>query len=597
MSEQKPFNMETDCLHTIFEDNAKHNPNNIALRSNGLSYTYDTLNNDSNQLAQSIINTLGEGTSNVAILIENSYEQVLAILAILKAGKCYVPLEIDFPVPKSVSLINDAACSMLITIASHKGLAKELLIEDSILFADDLIKDKKYENPGLKISPYSPAYIPYTSGSTGKPKGAVHTHQSMVHLIKRTNNLAPASSEDVVGCLFSFAFSAHALPLFVSLLNGCTLSMLRISANKLSGVTDWLLEEKISIVLLLPSFVRHMTASIDPETELSSLKHLYLGGESLYRSDIIKLKPNLSDHTRLINLYASTECYVCSALIFDKHSVIRNNIIPIGFTVEDVDVDIIDEKGHVLGPNESGTIQIRSKYISRGYNSPELNEACFSRDKDEHDIITFKTSDIGYRQDDGCFVHTGREENYVKLRGYRIELKEIENILLEREDVKEAICVVKKNPAEADHIIAYVVPAGGSHANIDILRDKMVRRLPDYMIPTHIIELPEMTRLSSGKIDSSKLPEPQWELATAGNDIIPPRTTTETELTAIFENSLKIKPIGVTTNFLKIGADSLSLFLVLSKVEKKFGTKLKIDGIMENPTIEALAVHITKLQE
>ncbi len=593
MVNSEHLNDVNTCLHTIYENFAESRSKGIAVRSNNVSYSFEQLNNNANQLAHEIIHTLGKESESVAILIENSYEQVVAILGILKAGKCYIPLDTDFPVNRLLSVIDDAECSMLISTENYRNLAKEVFRDDRTILVDKILTNNHYENPGLKIASNQPALIPYTSGSTGDPKGAIHTHRSIVHLIKRISTMCPVAEDDIVGYFFSVAFSAHALPLFTALLNGCTLTILSIDSNKLTGVLDWLLDEKISIVLMLPSFIRHLTSTMPRNLVIRDLKHLYIGGETLYRSDIEKLRPHIADNTGIINIYASTECYVCCAMTMDKRSVLKSNIIPIGYPVDDVEVEIIDKQGNILGPNKTGTIQIKSKFISPGYRNPELNREVFFTGGDDNQTIIFKTADLAFKTVDGCITHVGREENYIKLRGYRIDLHEIKNILLEIENVKEVACMIKKNLAGAEHIIAYLVPANSATPDIEHAKFKLIRRLPDYMIPTHILSIPELKKLPSGKIDQSKIPDPDWKTFNDRQEFIAPRTDIEASIVEIFETSLKIKPISVANNFLELGADSLSLFLVFNNIEKKFGFKLNLDAVLENPSIETIAKFIT----
>jgi len=583
------LNTPESCLHKIVEEITVHFPKNIAIRCDGQKYLYTDLNKYSNQLAHKIIDKIGSGPANIAILFENNYELIVSILAILKAGKSFVPLEINFPLARNKAIIDDARCELILSKKKHLNKAQQLTDDNSIICVDDDLSNFSKKNVESGSTPESLAFIVYTSGSTGNPKGAKHTHRSFIHLVMRFNEICPSNNNDIFGIFLSPAFSAHAFIMFTALLNGSCLSLYNIKSNMLSVFLHWFEKEKISVSMMIPSFLRHVLAVIENKKTLGHLRNLIIGGESLYRSDVEKLRKFLKKNTSIINILASTETYVCCALVFDSDTLLKGNNIPVGYPVKDMDIAIIDENGNNADINKIGKIRISSKYISTGYWNDDLNRDIICREKEDKDIVTFNSSDLGYIMEDGCIVHVGREENFIKLRGFRINLNEITNILLENKDVSEAICIMKKNQVGAEQIIAYLVPASDNTPDIEFLKVKLVRLLPDYMIPSHFVILEKLPNNSSGKTDLKKLPDIEWGNLQENSEYTKAGSKLETEIVGIFESSLKIKPIGIRNNFMKIGADSLSLFLVFNKIEKKYNIKLKVDSILNDPTIEALA--------
>ncbi len=580
------------CLHSVFEEIVEKFPHKTAIRFDDKILSYSELNNYANNLAHKIIDHIGYEPGNVAILIENSSDQIIAILAILKSGKAYVPLDINFPAARNKNITDDANCELIISNRKYHPHANELVHENKIILADENLSFYPGVNPEISISPDTLALIPYTSGSTGKPKGAKHIHKNLVHMVKRIMNDCPVEADDVFAYYLSVAFSAHAVPLFMALLNGCTLVVMDIKSNNFSGFLDRLKNEKVNVILMIPSFIRHLLAVIENLRSLQSIKYLIVAGESFYRSDFEKLKKVLSTKAQIINVYGSTEAYITCSYKMDHDTVLKGNYIPAGKAVDGIEIKIIDDKGKPVADDTTGKIQIISKYITTGYWNDDLNKNTIRRSEDDDETITFNTSDIGFKRDDGCIVLVGREDNFTKLRGYRIDLCEIENILLEDNNLREVACVVRKDPAGSEKIIAYLVSVNDTKLNVKFLKDKLIRLLPDYMIPSYFVVLNDLPKTSTGKRDVKNVPDPPWDNIQTKKDIVTPRNTLEKELVDIFKASLKIKSIGVRNNFVESGADSLSLFVIITKIEKKYNVKLDIDAIVKEPTIESIAKFI-----
>lgn len=589
-----PFNTVETTLHQRFEEIASRLPDCIAVTYQHHVLTYRQLNEAANRLSYKINEILGPNQSNIAFLLENSHHQIIAILSILKAGKSYVPLDTSFPFMRNLSMLENAACSLIISNELNKEQAKHLLEGRDLLLADKEYSSYPERNPEIYVSPEDLAILLYTSGSTGTPKGVMQSHLNMVHFIKRFTDITPVNAADIVAYYLSVGFSAHALPLFMALLNGSHLAIFNVKSDNFSGFIKWFQERKLTYAMMNPSFLRHLIASMEKKEVLYNLQYLVLGGETLYRSDVEKARNFLTQQAKVVNIYASTESYVTRAFVMEHHTILKGNIVPIGYPIQDMEISIVDQEGNVV-EKEAGQICIKSAYITKGYwNNPELTSDDMIPDPNNSNIIIHKTTDLGYYLDKDCMVHIGRKDSFIKLRGFRIDLAEIENMLMDDEDVKEAVCLLRKSPQELEHIIAYVVKARKNPLNLDLIKAKAVRILPDYMIPKYFIELESLPKNDVGKIDYKAIPDPDWKILQGSRGEIKPRNSLEKELVAIFEAILKIKPIGVTDNFLKIGADSLSLFVVFSKIEKKHGAKLNINSITDNPTIENIAEYIGK---
>jgi len=588
-----PITLPVPSIHERFQEIARLFPSSPALHFGERVLSYLMLDRLSGSLAANLLKRSGPGPGNVAVMMENCPEQVIAILAILKAGKAYLPLDTGFPAGRNRFMLKDAGCRFLITNARNFDLAKTLSDEISIILADGDIEENSDGHELPDVSPDNHAIILYTSGSTGEPKGVIQTHANMVHFIKRLSDLASISPADRFAYYLSFGFSAHALPLLGALLNGCELKIFNVRQDNFYGFTEWFRREKITTTLMLPSFLRHFLASLQRKHNFPDLRVLFLGGETLYRSDVDKARQVFDRDTLLVNILASTEAYLSRAFIMKYEMPIGSNVVPVGYPVQDLDVMVLDESGNSCETNSPGEIYLKSRYLTPGYwKRPEQTEKDITKDENDTEILILRTYDKGYFLENDCLVHTGRIDSMIKLRGYRIDLAEVENTLMVNEEVKEALCKVEENRQGVSHILAYVVYSGKGDLDKDFLRAKAARILPDYMVPSYIVVLESLPKNASGKSDRSALPKPDWDTLEGKGDKVNPRNETEQKLQEIFEKALKIQPIGVTDNFLKLGSDSLRLFVAFNDVEREFSRKLNIDLILMNPSIESLAKYL-----
>ncbi|MBU2649920.1 MAG: non-ribosomal peptide synthetase [Bacteroidetes bacterium] len=588
-----PITLPITTIHGRFQDIARVFPSYPALRYGERVLSYSMLDRLSGYLAVNLIERSVPGPGNVAVMMENCPEQVIAILAILKAGKAYLPLDTGFPAERNRFMLQDAGCRFLITNSQNFDLASALSDDIEVILADGDFEGYS-DNPELPdINPDDHAIILYTSGSTGEPKGVIQTHANMVHFIKRLSDLATISPADRFAYYLSFGFSAHALPLLGALLNGCELKMFNVKQDNFLGFSEWFKREKITTTLMLPSFLRHFLASLTRKQSFPDLRVLFLGGETLYRSDVDKARQVFDHSTLLVNILASTEAYLSRAFVMKYDTPIGSNVVPVGYAVEDLDVLVLDDSGNPCKANSPGEIYLKSRYLTPGYwKRPEQTVKDITKDENEPGILILRTYDKGYFLENDCLVHTGRMDSMVKLRGYRIDLAEVENTLMVNEEVKEALCKVEENRQGVSHILAYVVYSGKGELDKDFLRAKAARILPDYMVPSYIIVMDTLPKNASGKSDRAALPKPDWDILEGKGEKVNPRNETEKKLQEIFENALKIQPIGVTDNFLKLGTDSLRLFVAFNDVERKFSRKLNIDLILMNPNIESLAKYL-----
>ena len=584
-----PWGTVETTIAQRFEQVAEQLPDQIAIEFGDQKMTYSELNAQANHVAHTILNEVDEKEARISFFLEHGLSQIIALLGTIKACKPYVALDTHFPAERNQYMLKDSGSRLLVTNSLNLSQARALAGDIKLLNIDEIDKEGRSGNPTRDRDPDSMVFIMYTSGSTGEPKGVIHTNRGIVHYIKRFSEAIGTNTSDRIAFYYSISFSAHTMPILTALLNGATLMIYDLRKDNLSEFAKWLRSQKVTATLMIPSTLRHFQAVLNQNFKMPAMRQLWIGGETLYRSDVDKIRKHLKKHSIVINLYASSEAFFSRYYTMDQDTVIKTNIVPIGYYVEDMDIDIVDEELKRVDPNQVGEILIKSPYLATGYlNKPDQTSEDFIFEE-ETGIIKFRSKDLGYKQSDGCIVHIGRSDSMVKVRGYRVDLGEIENNLLQHKNLKEASVQLKENPYGTKHIVAYVVAKDDSSIDFEYLKMGILRMLPEYMVPSYFVQLKSLPRNEIGKLDKKAIPDPDWNRFDKDKVIIQPKNAIEYELQEIFQRILEVQPISMDDNILDLGADSLRLFVAFDEIEKKYGKKLNIDSFVENPTLTHLA--------
>lgn len=575
-------------IHGRFEEMAGIYPDKTAIKFKDDNLTYRQLDQKAKLLASTIIKHAGNKKGQVCIYLEHGPGQPLAILASLKAGKAYVALDPSFPVERNQLMLENADSELILTNHMNISQVKSFASGTDIVNIDEDQSDGLEDAVLPEVSPEDLAFITYTSGSSGIPKGVPHNHRNMLQFTMRMYQIECTLPEDTWAYFYSLSFSAHAMAIYGALLNGATLAIFDLKKDNFTEFGKWLRQEKVSVCLMIPSVLRQFTATLGSGRRFPKLSRLLIGGETLYRSDVEKIQEHLKEDARIYNIYASSEAYLARAYKIEQDTLIKGNIVPIGYPVKGMDIFIESEKGVRADPYKTGEICIISKYLFEGY---WKEDAAAGEDfhRDDEGTKTFRTKDMAYKMSDGCIMHIGRKDSVVKLRGYRIDLGEIENTLMDLRQVKEVAVAVKENPYGSKYLVAYYVNRDNTELDPHYLKLAVIRNLPDYMVPSFFIRLDHLPKNEIGKIDHKHFPEPDWESMGKKKEIELPENHVEEELKEIFERILEVNPIGVTENIMDCGADSLRLFVAFDEVEKRFGKKLNLDAIIEAPRIRDIA--------
>lgn len=578
-----------------FEKQVSLYPNHLAVKYGKDTYTYAELNGIANQLAREIMARNGNGEVPVAFLLEHGTAQIVAILGILKAGKFYVPLDASFPEERISYMLEDSQAGLVITNDRNLEKAKGIVnSRSSILNLDRLDDGLEKDNLALSISCDAFANVLYTSGSTGEAKGVIQNHRNLLHGIWSVTNSYELNSNDRFALLFSSSYAASVTPILGALLNGATLYPFDLK-NDLAFITDWLIDEKITIYISVPTLFRHFASSLTGNERFADLRLIIIGGEPVIYKDVELFKANFDDRCKLVVRLAGTEMHRVRFFEIEKDTTIDENVVPVGYAVEDKDICLLDEKGNHVRPNEVGEIVVKSRFISPGYwRKPLMTAEKFTPDPEDHDIRIFKTGDLGRMTPEGCLYHLGRKDFQVKIRGFRIEIEEIEAVLSRHPDLKESVVILDEGEDFDKRLLAYYVPLKENHVpSRDELRSFLEDMLPEYMIPAAFILLDEMPLTPTGKVNRRALPKPENN-STPQEEVLSPRNEIEEKLVTLWEDVLGIHPIGIKDDFFKLGGHSLLAARVIAQVEKSFDCRLHLSTFTEEATIEKMAEIIQK---
>lgn len=568
-----------------FEAQVVRTPNASAIVALDGKLSYLELNRRSNQLAH-YLQSLGVGPEvRVGIALPRSGEMIVAMIAVLKAGGVYVPMDLSYPPQRFKYLAEDSRISVLLTQrAVPEGLNPELTIISLEKCRSEIARLSE-NNPDSKCDPANLAYIIYTSGSSGQPKGVMVSHENV---IRSTHARVGYYSRPPARFLLlsSFAFDSSVAGIFWTLLTGGELWLPPEGTQRnIARISEFILHGRITHLLLLPSLYKSLL--LQPTLDaFGSLEAVVVAGESC-PSDLVAAHVRHLPKVALFNEYGPTEGTVwCTVHQFDPTS--ENSSIPIGKAIPEMRVHILDQDMRTVESGEVGEIYIGGLQLARGYlERPDLTAEKFVPDPshEARGSRLYRTGDLASRNQGGDINFLGRADLQVKIRGYRIELGEIESALREHEHVGEAVVAGRKDQAGREHLVAYVVPKTTA-IDMAALQPFLGQRLPAYMVPATYMMLDSLPMNANGKLDRQALPEPKQmdpQISYA-----PPRNHTEQRLAEIWAELLGIKQVGIHDNFSDIGGDSIVGLQVVGRAAQA-GIRITLTQIVEQRTIAKLA--------
>ncbi|HTE25189.1 amino acid adenylation domain-containing protein, partial [Flavitalea sp.] len=580
------FKYEENTVSWLFENQVIQTSASAALVFNGKVFTYGELNKTVNQLADFLIETYQAGENKViAVMTERSEWSAIAMLAIIKTGACYLPLDLNLPTARTSYIIQNAKPVVLLTELGsdeeYSGLDVSLPLKK---LTDIPLANYNTSNPVRRLPLDIPAFLIYTSGSTGKPKAVVQTHRTLTNLIIWDNEEVGFSRGSSILQYSSFAFDSSLHDIYYALSSGGTAHIVPEDMRlDYPAMADYITSKKISIVSLPFTVMAGFFNAIDMHLlDGHSIQHIISTGEQLLVGARLEQFLAANPAIKLHNFYGPSETHVVTAFSVTGADILSKRV-PIGKPVYNSQIYILNDKLELVPSGMTGEIYIGGHNLALGYlDEPELTEQKFINNQFSYNERIYKSGDLGRWLPGEILEYLGRIDHQVKIRGYRVELGEIEKLILKSGSISEAL-VTERGEGEDKELIAYFVLKQGQQAP-DIAAS-LSETLPSYMIPAYFIQLTEFPLTSNGKLDKKKLPAPVRNK----QPYCAPATTEEIILARIWEETLGKTGIGIDDNFFELGGHSLKATRIISGIFKELKRKITLKNIFLFPTIRKLA--------
>lgn len=584
---------ESKCIHELFAQRARQQPENVAVVFQNRRLTYAQLEARANQLAYHL-QGLGVGPEvPVAICMDRSLEMIVGILGILKAGGAYVPLDPQYPKERVAYVMEDVRAQVLLTQKTLRDGMPELGIAVVCVDSDwETIARNGENTPQANATAKNLAYVIYTSGSTGQPKGVMVEHGGLTNAINWIMETLEVSPSDRCILKTPITFDAAGRELFATLLAGGTLIVAEPGGHRDSRyLADTIRGERISILHCVPSLLQLLLE--EPAfNESLALRAVMCGGEALTPQVVTRFQSRIG--AKLYNVYGPTETIIDSTY-WPCEECTPHCAVPIGRPIPNAQVYILDDLLRLLPIGAAGNLYIGGVGLARGYiGRPDLTAEKFIPDSfsGEPGARLYKTGDLARYRPDGNIEFLGRSDHQVKIRGFRIELGEIEGTLGQHPVVLQAIVQAQEVGSGEKRLVAYVVAARESRPTASELRGFLKDKLPEHMVPAVFVLLDAFPLTTNGKVNRQALPTPDDRRPELDQIFVACRTPTEELLAAIWSQVLGVERVGIYDNFFQLGGHSLLATQVVSRIREAFQVEMPLRRLFEAPTVVGLAESI-----
>ena len=577
-----------ETIPALFEQVARRSPGAIALVSadQGSTLTYDALNRRANQLAHHLRNLGVRPEMRVVIHLERSFDAIVAMLAVLKAGAAYVPLDPHLPLKRTAFLLEDSGPSVVVSRAALADTLPATWVPLVCLDSDaDTIARQSEENPLRSVSALGLAHILYTSGSTGEPKGVAVVHRGVVRLV-RGAGYARLGPEEVFLQAAPISFDASTFEIWGPLLNGGRLVVVSALVPGLDDLAEAIARHGVT-TLWLTAGLFHL--AVDQRLrELKPLRQLLAGGDVLSPCRVRSALQELPG-CALINGYGPTESTTFAACHAIRDLAPDAATVPIGRPISNTRIYLLDEERRWVPPGEQGEVYIGGDGLARGYwNRADLTAASFveSPFDAEPEARLYRTGDLARLDSEGNLEFLGRRDQQIKVQGFRVELSEIETALQRHPAVSGNVVEARATASGGRRLVAYVVLRGDGACDDAGLRSFLQQELPEYMVPAAFVTLPALPLTANGKVDRRALPEPG---RSGVPTVSPPRSAMEESIAQVWRSVLEVDAIDCDENFFDLGGSSLLLIEAHARLQKLLARRLPITALFEHPTVRSLA--------
>ena len=563
------------CIHELFTEQVKQTPDKIALTFKDRQFTYKELDGMSNALAGHLRNTGIHRNEVVPIISKRNWRIIVAMLGILKAGGSYMPVSPDYPEDRIKTMLSIAECKRVLCYGYESNLTVERIDLSKFDFDGNQMPVESINSPD------DLCYIIFTSGSTGTPKGCCIRHRNFANTLHWRKEQYNNGTKDII-CTSSIFTDTFGEDIFSNLISGNTIHLVadNKNLNSIKRETE-LSNESNNCLMTTPTFF----STIMSVMKNAKWSDVTLVGEQLTKDIVDKYSASIKT---LHNEYGPSECSVCASY---KSIKAENQVVTIGRPIANTQIYILDDHLQLLPVGVAGELCIAGDGVGKGYlNRPDLTAEKFipnpySTKENGHGKILYRTGDLARWQMNGEIEYLGRIDSQVKIRGLRIELGEIESVMAETEGIGLVAATPQKDDSGRQYLVGYYT----SNVEIDEkdLRKRLTKKLPKYMVPNYFMRLDAMPMTASGKTDRKNLPMP--DIAGETREYLAPETETERKLALLWEETLKVNPVGKTDDFFDLGGDSLSAIALLSKIEELFETGLSIQDFYNHSKLSEMA--------
>jgi amino acid adenylation domain-containing protein len=580
----------TATVIDLIEQQVVRNPNSIAVSCNGKKFTYQEFNSLANQLARELQQLGVTSHQLVGVFMDRSEWLPVTLVAILKSGAAYVPLDPEFPSQRLQHMVDESQLASIVTVERLKNdipqsNAKVLFIDANL----NKIRSQQTDNLGTSPSATQRAYVLFTSGSTGRPKGVQIPHRALHNFLESMRKQPGIQPSDKIAAITTLSFDISILEIFLPLISGAEVVIVPNEiAKDGSALAKLLTQQQITFLQATPATWRLLIEA--GWTGNKKLKGL-VGGEALPVDLAQKLSRELKE---LWNMYGPTETTVWSTIWKVEPT---SGSVSIGRPIANTTTYVLDTELNMVPQGTIGKLYIGGLGLALGYlKRPELTQEKFIPNPYNTNDHLYDTGDLVRLGIDGQLYYVTRADNQIKLRGYRIELGDIEHAMLAHKNVREAVVVVKtplpvspEKQNSNEHLVGYYVPREDS-VSTDDLRNFLRSQLPEYMIPTWFVQLTELPLTPNLKVDRKRLPDVAFETKSQSDRIqLGPRNAIERQLMNIWKDILNIESMGIDDNFFELGGHSLLAARLMSRIEKVIGKRIPLASLLQYPTVEGLA--------
>lgn len=577
-----------NAIHHIFDKVANDKGNSPAVIVEGRVMSYDELNAKSSQLARTILAQGLERESIVGIMLTRSHEMFVALLAVLKAGCAYTPIDPDYPIDRIRYMVANSGMRLLLTETALQETCSQLGDDISLI---NVRSDEAYTgNEAIDlpvVSPNNLAYVIYTSGSTGNPKGVMIEHRNVVNFVYAENDKIHFNRYQSILCLTTVSFDIFVLETILPLLQGLRIVLASATDQKDPVALGGLISgQQVDLLQITPTHLRMLLTGSDDREVLKSVKVLMVGGEA-FPMDLLK-EVRKQYAGKIFNMYGPTETTVWSTI----QDLTDATSITIGKPIANTTIRILNSHRNLQPAGIAGELCIGGEGVARGYwKNQTLTNERFIKDPVDGKGRIYRTGDLVKWLPDGNIAFLGRIDQQVKLRGFRIEPAEIENNLSTFDGIRQAVVMPKEKDGDA-FLVGYYV----SQSEIEpaALREHLLSKLPEYMVPSYFVHLEALPLTPNGKINRRALPDPS---TTAMHEYVAPVNEYEQEILNMWQQVLNMDNIGTNADFFLVGGNSFKLIQLFKLIDERYPKVVKVMNLFKNRTIKSLADHIKEKVE